>query len=188
MHDCGGTSITISFNECLYDTLSMKGISIWNPASSVALYLPNRSTIKTVFCGTTLAVFKKVIMIKITRKPNATLKILTSEEKLVKYTKSPDYNFILNEIGKLIKSRFKKGQIFYMKKDMSISHAKIFCSETSLFVGSANLKKDSITENFEAGIYTERKDLIKVVMETIDFIVEGNLLECIFNTDRVKSN
>jgi len=123
----------------------------------------------------------------VTRKPNATVKILTSEDKLIKY-KSHDNNFILNEIGKLIRSRFKNGQIFYLKKDMSISHAKIFCSETSLFIGSANLKKDSITENFEAGIYTERKDLINVIAETIDLIIDSDILECILNTDGGKGN
>jgi PLD-like domain len=119
----------------------------------------------------------------VTRKPNATIKILTSEEKLIKYKNSQDVNFYLNEIGKLIKSRFRNGKVFYLNEDMSISHAKIFCSESSLFVGSANLKKDSITENFELGIYTERKDLINLVIQILDFVLATERPKCIYDTD-----
>jgi len=41
---------------CLYLTLSIKGISIWKPAVNVALYLPSRSTIMAVRCGTTYTI------------------------------------------------------------------------------------------------------------------------------------
>ena len=108
---------------------------------------------------------------------------MTSEENLIRYKNSREGNFNLNEIGKLIKSRFKNGKVFYLNKDMSISHAKIFCSESSLFVGSANLKKDSITENFELGIYTERKDLINLVIQILDFVLSTERPECIYDTD-----
>jgi len=67
------------------------------------------------------------------RKPNATLTILTSEDDLIRYQNGPKGNLVLEEIGKLIKSRFRQGKVFYMKKDMSIAHAKIFCSDRSLF-------------------------------------------------------
>ena len=79
-----------------------------------------------------------------------------------------------------MKSRYKDVEIYFVKKDLSISHAKIFCSEKSLFVTSANVKKDSLSENFELGIFTERKDLIRTVEEILRFIIESNHAEKIY--------
>lgn len=117
------------------------------------------------------------------RKPNATLTILTSEDDLIRYQNGPKGNLVLEEIGKLIKSRFRQGKVFYMKKDMSIAHAKIFCSDRSLFITSANIKKNSLTENFELGVYTERKDLINTVKELLNFLVDSGRAKCIYDTD-----
>lgn len=116
------------------------------------------------------------------RKPNATVVILTSERSLLQYKDSTKGNFPLQELGKLLKSRFKSGKVFYMDKDMSISHAKIFCSDKSMLVTSANIKKDSITENFELGIYTERKDLINIVSGLVSFLTESGMADLIYDT------
>ena len=116
-------------------------------------------------------------------KPNAVITILTSERKLTKFQNGPMGNLILEEIGKLLKSRFKYGRIYYMEKDMSISHAKIFCSDKSLLVTSANVKKNSISENFELGIYTERQDLIRNVTGIIEHLLEHGKARCIYDTE-----
>lgn len=113
------------------------------------------------------------------RKPEGVINIVTSEENLQKWKNSTQGNFILDELGKLLKSRYKQGAIYFVKKDMSISHAKIFCSENSLFVTSANVKKDSLSENFELGILTERKDLISTVIEILEFIIDSRYAQCI---------
>lgn len=107
------------------------------------------------------------------RKRDAIVRILTSEASLISYRDTQKGNLKLEEIRKLLSSRFKSGQVYYLEKEMSIAHAKIFCSDKSMFITSANLKKDSISENFEAGIYTERKDIIKTTSELILHVMES---------------
>ena len=107
------------------------------------------------------------------RKRNAVIRILTSDKKIVQYRESSSGNMLLNEIKKLLESRFKDGQVFYLQEDMSIAHAKIFCSDRSMFITSANIKKDSISENFEAGIYTERKDIIRIMRDIVMHVMES---------------
>ena len=107
------------------------------------------------------------------RKRDAMIKILTSDKKIIQYRESSSGNMLLNEIKKLLESRFKHGQVFYLQEDMSIAHAKIFCSDKSMFITSANIKKDSISENFEAGIYTERKDIIRIMRNIVIHVMES---------------
>ena len=107
------------------------------------------------------------------RKRDSVVRILTSEPSLISYRDTAKGNLKLEEIRKLLSSRFKSGQVFYLEKEMSIAHAKIFCSDKSMFITSANIKKDSISENFEAGIYTERKDIINTTSEVILHVMES---------------
>lgn len=117
------------------------------------------------------------------RKKNSIIRILTSDEYLRRNTATPTGNFSLKELRKLIESRFTAGRVYFMQNGMSIAHAKVFCSDRSLFITSANVKKDSLSENFEAGIYTERKDIINTVRDVIQFIIESGS-ECILDTKR----
>lgn len=122
----------------------------------------------------------------VVRKGDSVMKILTSDVNLRKYADSSTGNYLLNEIRKLMESRFTRGQIFFMQRDMSIAHAKIFCSDRSLFVTSANIKKDSLSENFEAGLYTERQDIIHTVRDILKHIIEHGS-ECIMESEERKT-
>ena len=56
MQICSAMSIADSFRPWRYAIRSMNGTRMWKPALSVLLYLPSRSTMKALCCGTTIAV------------------------------------------------------------------------------------------------------------------------------------
>lgn len=115
------------------------------------------------------------------RKPQAEITIITSEDKLIEYAGSNKGNLRLDDFGKLLKSRYSCGGVYYVKKDMSIMHSKILCSERSLLVTSANIKKNSITENFELGLFTENKDMVNTVAEILKFVINSSHTRRILN-------
>ena len=106
------------------------------------------------------------------KKPNCKIYILTSDPNL-----SGRFPYRLKELFKFIKARFHSGEIHFLDEQMSIAHAKIFCSEKSMVASSANLKKDSMSENFEAGLYTETEEIIEVAKKMINHVIKTSAIQ-----------
>ena len=60
MQICSAMSIADSFRPWRYAIRSMPGTRMWNPAFIVLLYLPSRSTMNALCCGTTIAVLNSM--------------------------------------------------------------------------------------------------------------------------------
>lgn len=109
---------------------------------------------------------------------NAELIILTSEESLMK--KYPGgTNYKLKKLSSLVKARFGSGRILFFNTDASIAHAKVWCSDRSVLVTSANVKADSATENLEIGIYTDDPELVSTMCKLLDQILTMGGMPCL---------
>lgn len=82
-------------------------------------------------------------------------KILTSDKDRIK---NNSYN--LNSLKSFLDSHFLDSEICYLRKDGFISHAKMWLSEKSVHITSANILTNSQTDNFELGIYSTNKFLV----------------------------
>lgn len=104
--------------------------------------------------------------------------IITSEEKLAKnYGNNP--NYLREKLRGLIQSRFKGGRVFYFKNEQSMIHAKIWCSERSVFISSANMESNSITDNVEYGIYADDSEVVATTLAFIEKLAKMNEMRCI---------
>ena len=84
-----------------------------------------------------------------------TCKIITSDNKrLFDYGQLDKFKNFLN-------SHFLQYEIRLVKKEGSISHAKAWISEKSVHITSANILENSQTDNFELGIYSTQRALVK---------------------------
>lgn len=109
---------------------------------------------------------------------SAELIVITSEPNLVKQYNSGN-NFWLQKIEGLIKSRFKAGSVFYLSHNTSIAHAKVWCSDGSLLVTSANVKPDSTTDNLEIGVYTDDPELVSTMRNLLLQILSLEGIKCL---------
>lgn len=81
--------------------------------------------------------------------------ILISDDDRIK---NNSYN--LNVLKSFLDSHFLDNEICYLRKKGFISHAKMWLSEKSVHITSANILANSQTDNFELGIYTTNKFLV----------------------------
>ena len=109
---------------------------------------------------------------------DAELIILTSEESLMK-TYPGGTNYKLKNLSAFIMARFRAGKIFFLNTDASIAHAKVWCSDKSVLVTSANVKADSATDNLEVGIYTNDPELVATMRSLLDQILKMGGLPCL---------
>jgi phosphatidylserine/phosphatidylglycerophosphate/cardiolipin synthase-like enzyme len=125
-----------------------------------------------------VAVFQ--LALKDLQKKEVDLTVITSEPALRKqYTGG--VNFELKKLEGLIRSRFRSGRVYFLKEETTIAHAKVWCSDRSVLVTSANIKSDSTTDNLEVGIYTDDPELLAVMRDfALRFLRLGGL-RCILN-------
>jgi len=109
---------------------------------------------------------------------NAELIIVTSEPALAK-TYPGGKNFKILKLGAVIRSRFKSGKVLFMRQGNSIAHAKVWCSDRSVLVTSANVKPDSTTDNLEIGIYTDDVELVATVQSFLNHILSMEGIKCL---------
>ena len=109
------------------------------------------------------------------------LTIITSEPALVKEYKG-GMNYVLEKMRNLILSRFKSGVVYFMSDPSSIAHAKVWCSEKSVLITSANVKSDSTTDNLEVGVYTDDTEMVYSVNEFAGRLLQTGGLRCILRT------
>lgn len=109
---------------------------------------------------------------------DAELIILTSEESLMK-TYPGGTNYKLKNLSAFIMARFKAGKIFFLSTDASIAHAKVWCSDKSVLVTSANVKANSATDNLEVGIYTNDPELVSTMQGLLDQILKIGGMPCL---------
>ena len=108
----------------------------------------------------------------------AELIIVTSEPNLIKQFDRGN-NFWIQKLEGIIKSRFKSGKVLFLSNDTSIAHAKVWCSDRSLLVTSANVKPDSTTDNLEIGVYTDDPELVSTMRSLLNRIVEMEGIRCL---------
>ncbi len=109
---------------------------------------------------------------------DAELIIVTSEESLMKIYPGGT-NYKLKNLGAFTLARFKAGKIFFLSTDASIAHAKVWCSDKSVLVTSANVKADSTTDNLEVGIYTNDPELVSTMHSLLDYILKMGGMPCL---------
>jgi hypothetical protein len=109
---------------------------------------------------------------------DAELVILTSEESLMKKY-AGGVNYKLQNLSAFIQARFRTGKIFFLSTEASIAHAKVWCSDKSVLVTSANVKADSATDNLEVGIYTNDPELVSTMHSLLEHILKMGGLPCL---------
>jgi hypothetical protein len=109
---------------------------------------------------------------------NAELVIMTSEPSLAKAYPS-GINFKIQKLEALIRSRFKSGKVLFISEDTTLAHAKVWCSDRSLLVTSANVKPDSTADNLEIGIYTDDPGLVSTMRSLLDQILNMEGIMCL---------
>ncbi|MEM3905849.1 MAG: phospholipase D-like domain-containing protein [Nitrososphaerota archaeon] len=109
---------------------------------------------------------------------NVELIIITSEPSLAK-TFPRGVNFKIKKLETLIRGRFKSGRVLFVSEDTTLIHAKVWCSDRSLLVTSANVKPDSTTDNLEIGIYTDNSVLVSAMWNLLEQIPAMEGVTCL---------
>jgi len=104
--------------------------------------------------------------------------LITSDERLRKEYPS-GRNYTKEKLSKLISTRFHGGKVFHFENGQSIAHSKVWSSERSVFITSANLQSDSITDNFEVGLYTDEPDVVQTIRALLEKVARMEELICI---------
>jgi hypothetical protein len=120
------------------------------------------------------------LALKDVRKKEVDLTVITSEPALRRQYPS-GVNFELKKLEGLIRSRFKSGRVYFLKEETTIAHAKVWCSDRSVLVTSANIKSDSTTDNLEVGIYTDDPELLALMRDFASRFLKLGGLRCILN-------
>ena len=94
-------------------------------------------------------------------------KIITSDEDRLK-----NNLFKLKILKKFLDSHFLDGKIRYLRKTNVIAHAKIWLSEKSVHITSANILINSQVENFELGIYSTNMSLVNACKMLVEKVWE----------------
>lgn len=82
-------------------------------------------------------------------------KLIISDERLRNNT----YN--LESLKSFLENHFVGAEVRYLRKHDMISHAKVWLSEKSVHITSANILANSHADNFELGIYSTDISLVK---------------------------
>lgn len=161
-----GQEVTKKFGDAIEDTLTGQRL--------VAEDTQDRLFIVTPF----LDVAVMQVALKDIYAKDAEIVILTSEESLMKKY-ACGINYKLKKLSAFIQARFRTGRIFFLSTDASIAHAKVWCSDKSVLVTSANLKADSTTDNLEVGIYTNDPELVSTMHSLLDQILQLGGMPCL---------
>lgn len=91
--------------------------------------------------------------------------IITSDESLLEKEPSQfqgkEFQKNLRNLKQQLQLRFKKYRILYIKDTQTQAHAKLWISEKSVLITSANVLPNSQTNNFELGIYTDSSRIVQ---------------------------
>lgn len=98
--------------------------------------------------------------------------IITSERNLLK-----EEEFMgrmqprnLNNLKDQLKLRFKSYKVYFVKDTQTQAHAKIWLSEKSALITSANVLPNSQTNNFELGLYTDSPLIVQTCRQVLERI------------------
>jgi len=99
------------------------------------------------------------------------LTIITSDDKLRDST-----SYQVKKLKTIIEHHFDSGRILFLSGEQVIAHAKMWLSEKSVLITSANIVSNSQTNNFELGIFTDSPVIInackRIVSEIIPICIE----------------
>lgn len=96
---------------------------------------------------------------------DAELIIITSDENNI------DKDYWKKNLNAVIRQHFKRGKILKLLDEQMIAHAKIWLSEKSVLITSANILTNSQTNNFEMGIYTDNQEIVNSCKKIIGEIL-----------------
>jgi len=100
--------------------------------------------------------------------------VITSEKKL-KYENS----YVLDKLRDVLERRFGLSKIYFYSELSMILHGKIWLSDLAILITSANIKSDSVTDNFEIGVYSEDPSLIMTTTNLVNKILTESNVECL---------
>lgn len=98
--------------------------------------------------------------------------IITSETNLLKeeeFMGRMQKKNLIN-LKSQLKLRFKSYKIFFVKDTQTQAHAKLWLSEKSALITSANVLPNSQTNNFEIGIYTDSPIIVQTCRQLLEKI------------------
>jgi len=94
-------------------------------------------------------------------------KIITSDkDRLV------DKPYKLKQLKTFLGSHFLDSKIHFLKRENVIAHAKVWLSEKSVHITSANILTNSQVENFELGIYSTNASLVSACQILVNKVWE----------------
>ena len=96
----------------------------------------------------------------------AHLTIITSDEKL-----EDSSNYYVKKLRTVIEHHFGSGRIMFLSGEQVIAHAKMWLSEKSVLITSANIVSNSQTNNFELGIFTDSPVIINACKRIVSEII-----------------
>lgn len=91
-------------------------------------------------------------------RPDVSVKVLTSDPKIAK--EYPDGNWRRRKLFDVLDRRFGDVEVYHFSRQGMIVHAKLWVSDGSFFLTSANVSGDSATDNVEIGIYSAEAALV----------------------------
>jgi len=94
-------------------------------------------------------------------------KIITSDEDRLK-----ENSYNLKKLKEFLDTHFLDGKIRYLRKTNVIAHAKVWLSEKSVHITSANILVNSQVENFELGIYSTNVSLVNACKMLVEKVWE----------------
>lgn len=109
------------------------------------------------------------------------LTIITSEPSLARQFPGSK-NYELEKLKNLVTSRFKSGVVYHLAEANSIAHAKVWCSEKSVLVTSANVKSDSASDNLEVGVFTDDVETVVAVNDFVRRLLRAGGMRCLLQT------
>ena len=94
-------------------------------------------------------------------------KIITSDkDRLV------DRTYKLKQLKTFLGSHFLDSKVRFLKRENVIAHAKVWLSEKSVHITSANILTNSQVENFELGIYSTNVSLVNACKMLVEKVWE----------------
>ena len=109
------------------------------------------------------------LKLQVIHRPDISVAVLTFEFRLVQ--KFPDGNWRLRRIFEIIGGRFGDVSVHHFARNGMIVHAKLWVSEGSFLLTSANVSGNSAADNMEVGIYSTNPALSSTLAMIVDTAV-----------------
>jgi len=158
------TFVTVTLPPRKIIPLELKGIVIFNEEAEKRVIADCKKTLYIASPYIEPSILQ--MLLHQSRTSRAECIIITSDEDRLKKN-----SYLLKKIYTIIRNNFSSGKILYLKSDDIISHAKLWLSEQSVLITSANILPNSQTNNFELGIYTNDNVIVNACKRLVEKVI-----------------